>query len=49
MRKGDVEIPSDLFGVVYTTIDASDAWKMNLVRELKAAGLDFDPNRMWET
>jgi hypothetical protein len=49
LRKGDVEIPSDLFGIVYTTLDASDGWKMNLMRELKAAGLEFDSNRMWGT
>jgi len=48
LRKGDVEIPSDLFGVVYTEMDAADGWKAALVKELKAAKLDFDANRMWE-
>nr|WP_245436894.1 MULTISPECIES: nucleotide-binding protein [Rhizobium] len=47
LRKGDVEIPSDLFGVVYTDMDSSDGWKMALVKELKAAKLEFDPNRVW--
>ncbi len=47
MRKGDVEIPSDLYGVIYTDLDPSEAWKMKLVKELRAAGLDFDANRMW--
>jgi len=47
LRKGDVEIPSDLYGVIYTELDDSDGWKLKLVRELKAAGLDFDANRMW--
>jgi predicted nucleotide-binding protein len=47
MRKGAVEIPSDLHGVIYTDMDASDGWKLKLVRELKAAKLDFDANRMW--
>lgn len=48
LRKGDVEIPSDLFGVVYTEMDAADGWKQALVKELKAARIDFDANRMWQ-
>lgn len=48
MRKGDVEIPSDLYGVIYTDFDVSDGWKIKLVKELKAAGLPFDANKMWE-
>lgn len=47
LRKGDVEIPSDLYGVIYTDMDAADGWKIKLVRELKAARLDFDANRIW--
>jgi predicted nucleotide-binding protein len=47
MRKGAVEIPSDLYGVIYTDLDPGDGWKIKLVKELKAAKLDFDANRMW--
>jgi len=47
LRKGEVDIPSDLFGVIYTDMDASDGWKLKLVRELKAAQLDFDANKVW--
>lgn len=47
LRKGDVEIPSDLFGVLYIELDAADGWKTQLLRELKAAKLEFDANRMW--
>lgn len=47
VRKGEVEIPSDLFGVVYTDMDPAEGWKGRLVQELKAAKLDFDANRMW--
>jgi len=45
LRKGAVEMPSDLFGIVYTDLDQAGAWKLRLVAELKAAGLDFDPAR----
>jgi predicted nucleotide-binding protein len=47
LRKGDVEIPSDLYGVIYTELDAHEGWKMQIVKELRAAGLSFDANRVW--
>jgi predicted nucleotide-binding protein len=47
LRKGAVEIPSDLYGVIYTDMDAAEGWKLKLVKELKAAGLDFDANKVW--
>ena len=47
LRKGDVEIPSDLYGVIYTDMDAAEGWKLKLVKELKAAGLHFDANKVW--
>jgi predicted nucleotide-binding protein len=39
-----VETPSDYSGVLYITFDAADGWRLKLVRELKAAGLDVDAN-----
>ncbi len=48
LRKGQVEIPSDLYGVIYTDMDPADGWKAKLVGELKAAKLDFDANRFWQ-
>jgi predicted nucleotide-binding protein len=48
LRKGDVEIPSDLYGVIYTDMDAAEGWKIKLVKEIKAAGLSFDANKVWE-
>lgn len=29
-------------------MDEAEGWKTKLVREVKAAKLDFDANRMWE-
>ena len=40
-----VEIPSDYDGVVYIKLDDRGAWKLELVREMQAAGLDVDANR----
>lgn len=48
LRKGQVEIPSDLFGIIYTDMDPTEGWKTRLVGELKAAGLTFDPSRLWQ-
>lgn len=48
LRKGDVEMPSDLYGVIYTDLDPGEGWKVKLVKEMKAAGLAFDANKLWE-
>lgn len=42
LKKGEVEIPSDFDGVVYTPFDNHGAWRVALVRELKAAGYSID-------
>ena len=46
LLKGDVEIPSDYEGVVYKRMDSSGAWRFELAREIKAAGIDVDLNRL---
>ena len=42
LLKGDVEKPSDYDGVVYIVMDTGGAWKIQLARELKTAGLNID-------
>lgn len=39
---GDLEIPSDYLGVVYTKFDSFGAWKMELAKELASAGYLID-------
>ena len=39
-----VETSSDYSGVLFIPFDAADGWRLKLVRELKAAGLDVDAN-----
>jgi len=39
-----IEIPSDYSGVLYTKLDSSGAWRLELAKELKAAGLPVDMN-----
>jgi len=42
----DVELPSDFHGVLYVPLDEAGAWKFLLAKELKAAGLDIDLNKV---
>ena len=42
LKKGDLEIPTDFAGVVYTDIDDRGAWKADLLRELETAGYAVD-------
>ena len=44
--QGDVEIPSDYMGVVYTRFHDGGAWRESLVRELQSAGYEIDWNRV---
>jgi predicted nucleotide-binding protein len=39
-----VELPSDVYGLVYVPIDKARAWQWALVAELKKAGYSVDPN-----
>ena len=42
--KGDLEIPGDLGGVVYTPMTSD--WKIKVAKELRAAGYQFDANKL---
>jgi len=42
----DVEMPSDYTGVAYTPLDPGGRWEASLLRELRAAGLSFDLNKL---
>jgi hypothetical protein len=44
--QGDVELPSDVLGVVWIVVDDHDGWHMKLARELQAAGYEFDFNKV---
>jgi len=41
-----VEIPSDYEGVLFVPLDKAGAWRLLLGRELRAAGLDVDLNKI---
>lgn len=46
LKKGDVETPSDISGVVYTDMDKAGMWKMTVARELQAVGFAVDMNKI---
>lgn len=41
-----VELPSDMSGVLYTPADVAGAWQLKLAREMKAAGVAVDLNKL---
>jgi len=45
LYKEGVEIPSDYSGVLFVPFNESEAWKLNLAREMKAVGMDIDMNK----
>jgi predicted nucleotide-binding protein len=46
LKRGDVDIPSDFAGVLWTNYDSAGAWKMELTKELKAAGFDMSKAKL---
>jgi predicted nucleotide-binding protein with TIR-like domain len=41
-----VELPSDMSGVLYTPADEAGAWQLKLAREMKAADIPVDLNKL---
>lgn len=44
LHKGDVELPSDILGVIYVPMDAAGSWRFLLGKELRQAGFNVDLN-----
>ncbi|MDE7347571.1 MAG: nucleotide-binding protein [Muribaculaceae bacterium] len=47
LLESGVEMPGDLSGIIYKTIDEAGHWQIEVAREMKAAGLDIDLNRLF--
>ena len=45
-RGDDLELPSDFLNVAYTAYDDANQWRLELVRELQAAGYSVDANSL---
>jgi predicted nucleotide-binding protein len=46
LHKGDLELPSDVHGVLYMPMDPNRAWKLNLAKEMRAAGVEVDLSKV---
>ena len=46
LKKSEVEEPSDFTGIIYISFEKQDGWKIQLSRELKAAGYSIDLNKI---
>lgn len=46
LNKGDVELPSDIDGIVYLPYTGIASVKSEIMREMRAAGLHFDANKV---
>lgn len=46
LKEPNVEVPSDLSGLVYIALDPSGAWRQELLKELTAAGIGVDFDRV---
>lgn len=46
LKIGNLDMPSDVIGVVYTEMDTGGAWRYTLAAEMKAAGYDVDLNKL---
>lgn len=44
--KGDIETPSDISGILYTTMDEHGAWKSSVAKAMKNAGYSIDMNTL---
>lgn len=46
LYENGVELPSDMSGVLYTPADEAGAWQLKLAREMKAAKMPVDFNKL---
>ncbi|MBK8880033.1 MAG: nucleotide-binding protein [Haliscomenobacter sp.] len=46
LYENGVELPSDLYGVLYVPLDERGNWKFALVKELRAVGFNVDANKI---
>lgn len=42
LKKGNIEIPSNLHGILYTSFDSAGSWEIKLLKEIKAVGIEVD-------
>ena len=48
LKRGEMELPSDIIGIVYESYDVGGGWKQALARELADAGHQIDWNAIMQ-
>ncbi|OGB68581.1 MAG: hypothetical protein A2486_16095 [Burkholderiales bacterium RIFOXYC12_FULL_65_23] len=43
---GELELPNDISGVVYISLDEGSAWQLQLAKEMKQSGYEIDMNKL---
>jgi predicted nucleotide-binding protein len=46
IKAAEMELPSDIIGIVWTPFDPHGAWKAQLGKEIQAAGYEIDWNKV---
>ena len=46
LKKGEIELPNDISGVVYTPMDDAKAWRFTVAKEMKKIGYNIDLNQL---
>ena len=46
LYKAGVELPSDIRGLLYVTMDDAGGWKLKVAKEMKIAGLPINPENL---
>lgn len=46
LKKGELELPTDVLGLMYTDYDCAGAWQLRLARDLKKAGYLIDGEKL---
>ena len=46
LKKGNIDIPSDLHGVLYINFDDEGAWKIKLIKEMEDAGITVNSTKV---
>ena len=46
LYKEDVELPSDIHGILYLPMNNPHEWQLKLAKEMRQAGLPIDPEKL---
>jgi predicted nucleotide-binding protein len=46
LYKEEIELPSDIYGLLYVPLDTTGAWRLSLAKEMKYVGFSVDMNKV---